>query len=547
MEAITLCHLLLGTDQLVIKQIFIGDDKIRLDVESAATHAICPECHERSSNIHSTYERFPTDLAWAEWAIILQLTVKRFFCRNERCPKRTFAEQFPGLLARYARYTDRVRERRQRIGVEVSARVAERLLALNQIGISDTTINRIIRLLPDMAAQSIRVLGVDDWAKRKGQSYGTILVDLERGDIVDLLADRTADTLVQWLQEHPEVEIVSRDRSKVYADAIARGAPGAVQVADRWHLLKNLTDTVFKVFQQEYATIKEHWTEFHALSAPQTEQIADEPAQNSSILTPAEQRRQGRIDIVLHLSSLGRTQKSIAQQLGTHPKTVRRYLHFPVSQSKRHRTSRYLDAFEPYILKRWNEGCHNASQLFREIQPQGFAGRITIVRDFTRRLRQASGLPPYVRHQEGALLNAGSMQRPPALRSLAWFVIRRPDEQSVEDEQLLNRLSDGNSRLQKTIHLARAFAAIVRQQREEKLDAWLEEASKSGYQIWRSFAAGLAQDYDAVRAALRLNWSNGPTEGHVNRLKCLKRQMYGRAKDDLLCKRVLWQGRGSFT
>jgi transposase len=108
-------------------------------------------------------------------------------------------------------------------------------------------------------------------------------------------------------------------------------------------------------------------------------------------------------------------------------------------------------------------------------------------------------------------------------------------------------MSEGHARLTVTIKLAREFAAIIRDQQAERLDEWLQAARECGVQIWSNFAAGLDRDYDAVRAALLLKWSNGPTEGHVNRLKCLKRLMYGRAKDDLLRKRALWQGRWSFT
>lgn len=550
MKAINLCQLLLATNQLIVKRITVGTGEIQLGVESIATRATCPKCREESTEIHSTYTRFPADLAWAGWAVVLHLQVKRFFCRNERCSKRTFAEQFPGLLARYARRTNRVCERQQRVGVEVCAKVAERLLALDRIGISDTTINRMLRMLPDVSVTSVRVLGVDDWAKRKGQNYGTILVDLERGQIVDLLADRRADTLAQWLQEHPGIEIVSRDRSKTYADAIDRGAPDAVQVADRWHLLKNLTDTVFKILQQEYATIKKRLAslaESHATADSEAERFESKLADNDANLTPAEQRRQQRIDAVQQLHNLGWTQKDIAQQLSIHPKTVRRYLGAPAPQSRRHRTGRLLDAFKPYILKRWNEGCHNASQLFREIQPQGFAGKITIVRDFVRQLRHASGLPPGVRCQNGKVLETDPTQRPPTLRSLTWSIVKRPDERFESDEQLLNQLSEGYPKLEKTINLAREFASMIRQRQQDELDAWLERADESGYQIWHNFATGLWRDHTAVEAALRLNWSNGPTEGHVNRLKCVKRQMYGRAKDDLLRKRIIWQGRWSFT
>jgi transposase len=256
MNAENLCRYLLDTDHLLVKQIVFEEDKIRLAVESTACAATCPCCHEQSMDVHSAYMRYPVDLAWSEKAVVLHLKVKRFFCRNANCPKRTFAERFSGLVSPYARRTKRVTEKQQRVGVNICARTAEKLLICEQIGISDTTINRILRNLPEPAAHPIRVLGVDDWAKRKGQRYGTILVDLERSQIVDLLDDRTAESLAKWLQRHPEIEIVSRDRSQTYAEAITVGSPDAIQVADRWHLLKNLSDVVFKALQQEYSAIK---------------------------------------------------------------------------------------------------------------------------------------------------------------------------------------------------------------------------------------------------------------------------------------------------
>jgi transposase len=258
MNITSLCHLLLGTEQLIVKQIMVENEKISLFVDSTNCKAICPRCQVESGEIHSTYIRYPIDLAWANRAVIFNLKVKRFFCRNKYCPKRTFAERFPDVVLPYARRTNRVTEKQQRISVNTCARTAEKLLVFEQIGMSDSTVNRIVRGLPESEANVVRALGVDDWAKRKGQRYGTILVDLERGKIIDILGDRTAGTLAQWLKEHPTVEIVSRDRSQTYAEAITEGAPEATQVADRWHLLQNLSEAIFKILQQEYDVIKKH-------------------------------------------------------------------------------------------------------------------------------------------------------------------------------------------------------------------------------------------------------------------------------------------------
>jgi transposase len=297
--------------------------------------------------------------------------------------------------------------------------------------------------------------------------------------------------------------------------------------------------------QQEYAFLKKRLEQ-----SPWTEQKVDSAAEKPIVigetLTPAEERRKERMASARQLHSQGWTQKSIARHLNVNPKTVRRYLQSASPKSSRSRGHRLLDSFQPYILKRWNEGCRNASQLFREIKPQGFAGEMSIVRLYVQQLRLASRLPPKVRSQPGEILN-GNPPCPPSLRKLTGLIVKRPENRSEEGEQLLSNISSGQPKLTATIELARSLATIIRQQQAAELDVWLERAGKSGYRVWHNFAAGLSQDYDAVRAALQLPWSNGPTEGHINRLKYLKRLMYGRGKYDLLRKRVLWQGRWSFT
>jgi transposase len=545
MNITNLCQILLGTDQLAVKQIMVEDKRISLFVDSTTSKAFCPECQVESGEVHSRYMRYPVDLAWADRAVFFNLSVKRFFCRNKDCPKRTFAEQFPEVVLPYARKTNRVIEKQQRISVNTCARTAEKLLSFEQIGMSDSTVNRTVRGLPESEVKVVRVLGVDDWAKRKGQRYGTILVDLERGQIIDILGDRTADTLAQWLKEHPGIEIVSRDRSQTYADAITQGAPEAVQMADRWHLLQNLSEAVFKILQQEYDVIKKHLSKF---TEPEQAIQADiKPPDDEKGLTHSEERRKDRMEKAKQLLQLGWTQKRVAQHLCIHPKTVRRYQRSTSPKSRRAHFSYLLEPYKLYLLQRWNEGCHNAAQLCREIKPKGFAGETTIVRLFVRQLRQASGMPPKVRNSQGLVLNGDPTKSPPSLRKLSCLIVKRPENRLEEDEKILSKISDEQPKLKTTIKLARAFAEIVRQQQTNEFDPWLEQASKSGYRVWHNFADGLKQDYKAVRAALELSWSNGPTEGHINRLKYLKRMMYGRGKDDLLRKRVIWQGRWSFT
>jgi len=545
MEKINLPHLLLNNHGFIIEEIRVDKHELCLTLESTAIQGICPKCEQKSSQLHSAYLRHPLDLPWAEWPVRLHLRTKRFFCRNQKCPKKTFAERFPDFLARYARRTDRVRQKQQRLGVNVCARIAEKLLKLDQVGISDTTVNRLLLHLPEPEQLAVRVLGVDDWAKRKGQRYGTILVDLERGRIIDLLGERTAEPLVKWLQGHSGIEIVSRDRSQVYADAIRRGAADAIQVADRWHLLKNTSDALYSILQQEFSLLRtylEPKKDAKALGASQIHQKETE-----EVLTRAEQCRQERIDRAKQLHHLGCSQKQIAQQLDLHPKTIRRYLRSSSPKTRRSRTGRLTDPFQAYLFHRWNEGCHTAAQLFREIQEQGYEGRATMVRTVIRSFRDASGLPPRVRTLKTEPLPSDPTQRPPTLRTITFAVTGRPEKCTEELKDLLERICTEQPKVGEVIAQAQTFATLVREQQAEQLQDWLEQSKTSSYRIWKNFALGIEQDRQAVQAALTHAWSNGPTDGHINRLKCLKRLMYGRAKDNLLRKRVLWQGRWGFT
>ena len=252
----------------------------------------------------------------------------------------------------------------------------------------------LVRRRPLPARPTPRVLGIDDWALRKGQRYGTILVDHEREHIVELLPDRTPESVSHWLREHPGIEIVTRDRAEAYAQAITEGAPDALQVADRWHLLKNVTDALTAALQDHRAAITQQ------LTPPKS------PPGAASDVTRAEARRR-RADQPQRTSSAkpvpsrstscihqGWSQKAIGMHLQCHPKTVHRYLQrtLPLPARCGVRT-RNLDPYAPYLLQRWNDGCHNASQLLRELTPRGYSGGSTVLREFVATLRAQSGMP----------------------------------------------------------------------------------------------------------------------------------------------------------
>ena len=537
---------------------------IRLQMVAILSTATCPACLQPSARIHSRYRRKLADLPWANIPVLIEVSVRRFFCDNHGCARRIFSERLNTIAGPWARRTRRLADIQRKIGLVGGGSAGAVLCeALGRPAQGDLLLGLIHSLvLPD--APTPRVLGVDDWAKRKGQSYGTILIDHERKCVIELLPDRTPETLAQWLREHPGIEIVTRDRAEAYAQGIRDGAPKALQVADRWHLLKNLAEAVTKIFHDHQSAIQQ---QFSLVASPAESTGATHPTQPDAEtsetpaippasatvplattneppgpLTRADQQRRQRAAEAHALRQQGWTIKAIASHVDCHPKTVRRYLQRQLPLTPRRTTrSTKLDTFKSYLLERWNAGCHNASQLFRETRSEqkGYVGSITLVRTHAVALRRASGLAPASRQPGGRTIAAAEMRRPPTCQHLAWLTAQSAERLNEADQEALSRVSQVSPRLRTTVDLAQQFAAMVCQRKPDQFDEWLDQAACSGLTAFRSLANGLRSDYDAVRAALTLIYSNGRTEGHVNRLKCLKRQMYGRGGLDLLRRRMM--------
>jgi transposase len=499
------------------------------------------------------------DLPWAGVLVQLRLRVHKFFCDVADCPLSIFTERLPQVLAPRARRTHRLAAAQQRIGLALGGAAAERLASDLAHPAGVDTLLAEVRQAPIPAMPPPTKIGIDDWAKCKGRRYATIVIDLETNRPIDLLPERSVACVAQWLQEHPGIEIISRDRGGVYADGARRGAPDAVQVADRWHLLKNLGEAVLQVLQTQQETIE---ATFASMLSPQAGSALSAVAGDLSLptseasapevevppLSRTEQQRQGRqvrrqahYDTIQQLHQQGYGIRAITLQLGLSRNTVRKYLHASECPQPQRRPSRssLLDPYKPYILERWNAGCRNSMQLLDEMKAQGFEGKRSIVRAFLSQLRKTQGLPPRSRCVSGSEIVYDPTERPPTLRNLTWSILRQPDRREVDEQLQLDRLLQAEPELKAVVTLAQDFAALLRERRAEDLDAWLTAARESGLRALRSFAVSIGQDYAAVEAAASLSWSNGPTEGNINRLKLLKRQMYGRAKLDLLRQRLL--------
>jgi transposase len=524
---------------------------IQLQVASVQPTPACPQCHQPAVRLHSHYRRTLADLPWSGYSLQIQLGVRKFFCGNPTCRQRIFTERLPDVVEPWARRTRRLAQRLTAIGLALGGMAGARLSRHFGLEVSRDTLLRLIRRLPWPDTPTPSILGVDDWAYRKRHTYGTILVDLTRRRPVTLLADREAETLAQWLRAHPGVTVISRDRAKAYAEGARAGAPHAIQVADRFHLLQNLGEALDQLFSAHGAAlnrVKTRMSHEPFVRADGTVAVPVPPTQPTLRAREwAEQRRTRRLTNytrVWDLHRRGWSDRAIARQVGVGRMTVVRYLQapvFPERKGRRDHGRSLLDPYKEYLLKRWNAGHQEVRPLFREIQRQGYGGSYATVARYARRVRQAQGLnsrPPLPRGKGPEVIEP--RQPPLTPRRATWLVLRRPEQRDAGDDRLIRQLKDQHADLAVAIELAQEFAAIVRQPAAvDPLDGWLTRVAQSAVPALQRFAKGLLDDYPAVQAGLTLPWSNGAVEGQINRLKMLKRTMYGRASLDLLSRRFL--------
>ena len=530
--------------------------QITLRVRSTQATASCPLCTTPAQRMHSHYERTLVDLPWAHYRVRLQLRGRKWFCRNRACRRRIFTERLPTVAAPWARRTLRLAQRLGALGVALGGTAGVQLGHQWDLVVSRNTLLRLLRKLPLPALPTPRVLGVDDFALRKRHTYGTILVDLERRQPVALLPDRTAETVAQWLRQHPGVEVLARDRAQAYADGARQGAPAATQVADRFHLLQNLRETLDQVFlthEQALEAVNTLMRQQPVLLPDGAVAVPVPPPVETP--TPAQQRagqrqarRQALHQQVWALHHQGWTAPAIAQQVGLVLRTVQRDLRSPTFAGRKRRSDRgdsVLNPYKPYLLERWNAGCSNAMRLFRDLRQRGYAGGYGVVAAYARRLRQAQGLPPGHRRARQPLpAVAEPACQPLTPHRATWLVLRRATKRTEAEAQQLTRLHAQSPAVAEAIDLAQGFATLVRQRQPECLEPWLQRATTSAVDAVQRFAAGLYEDDEAVKAGVTLPWSTGPVEGHINRLKMLKRQMFGRARLDLLSRRFVLAPRG---
>lgn len=483
-------HLLGLPAHLRLNQIEIAPQTLILSLAVETAEAACPLCQQVSHRVHSRYTCTLADLPSAGKALRFLIVVHRFFCENEACPRKIFAERLPELTKVYARRTTRGTETLAELGFALGGKAAAALSQYLGLKSSRMTILRILRHIPSPVVQTPNMLGVDDWAFRRSKTYGTILINLEDGSPVDLLPDRQAATLETWLKNHPGVQLISRDRGGEFARGARQGAPEALQIADRFHVLRNLAEVAEKVLGKHRQALKN----IHLVTTPST--IS---ALQRHLRPEREQRKQRaraklveRYEAVQLLVKQGISHKEISRRLHLHRESVIRYARAETFPERAERPTRpvILAPYETYLRTCWVEGERNAVGLFRELTDRGYTGSRMTIERFLLGLRRME--------QQGIEVKQAATSVELTPRRAVGLMLRSGIELDEEERMALRQICQTHPQVKRLNALFQQFAQMLRDRRGEDLDQWLRAAFHSGIPELRAFVRKLRQDQQAV-------------------------------------------------
>ncbi|WP_435843785.1 ISL3 family transposase [Streptomyces fructofermentans] len=496
-----------GLSPLVIEDVADEGERVVVRARTSQDTAVCPVCGASSGRVHGYHWRTVADVPVDGRRVVVRVRVRRLVCPTRGC-RHTFREQVPGVLDRYQRRTTRLTRQVKAVVKELAGRAGARLLAILAAGVSRHTALRTLLRIPLPTGRAPRVIGVDDFALRRRHRYATVIIDVETHDRIDVLPDRTADTLEAWLREHPDIEIVCRDGSATYAEAIRRALPRATQVGDRWHLWHNLCEAAL-------SEVKAHSTCWATvLDAP----IYDGPRAQTTL---------ERWHQVHDLLNQGVGLLECARRLELALNTVKRYARADrperMLRVPKYRAS-LVDPYREHLRKRRTEDPGvPVKHLFDEIKALGFTGCLNLLHKYINQGRadaDRSHISP---------------------RRLARMLLTRPDNLKAEQHELLAKVTTACPEMTQLAAGMRDFTPLLAPHADnaDALSRWIVQVRGADLPHLHAFARGLERDRDAVNAALTLPYSNGPTEGVNTKTKRIARQMHGRAGFTLLRHRIL--------
>jgi transposase len=529
---------------LKLEQLDQHENILQATITSQQHTSKCPTCGTPSSILHSHYQRTVQDLPVGDSSITWNLHVRRFRCRKQSCTQRVFCERFTQGLNAYARSTSRVNALFEKTSLSIGASPASSLIPNFELKASSSTmLRRAHQATTTNTLGTLKIIGIDDFAFQKGHTYGTIIVDHEQGSVVDLLPDRSAKTLVTWLKAHPEIEIITRDRSHEYSKACAEGAPQARQVFDRWHVLKNLRDALEHFLKRNSKPVAEIAKEFKSISSIPINKGSKKHQERATTMLEVRRER------ILRARALFAEHQNIARVAKALPASkvfVRKAIRsegLPDLRDNARATS-LLERWVPELEARFVSGLRNAKQFWRELCELGFEGSYKRIHDwvrFRRDQQEARDAAQVTTVSPTEILAPSEQARTRSFtpRQLVWLLLFADEKLNNQDAKILERLSVVCPDVPKARVLAQEFQRLIREKDVNALDAWFTAVKSSGLPDLMSFAVGLEREREPLEAAISEIWSNGRAEGHVNRLKLIKRQAYGQAGFELLRKRVL--------
>ena len=499
---------------------------------------ICPDCRVRSRYRHGWHNRCLQDLPVQGQVVKIKLALNRWQCRHRNCKRRTFTDLLPKIALPHARRTVRMAEIVGLVGHSMGGRPGEHLMRRLGMPTSDDTILRQLKrnAPPSTQGRNIRVVGIDDWSWRRSTRYGTIMVDLERRAVVDVLDDRSVESAKAWLRDRPSIEIVSRDRCGLYAQAAREGAPQAKQVADRFHLVQNLRAAI-----KEQMSLCGHANVRPILSE---DAIASTAAQHRRARLAHRQSRQDIFEMLHALRQQGLTYSEIARRTGYERRSVATWL---TSNAPRDRKRAALNPtsplyFETFLTECWKDGNRLGRHLLHDLRNRGYTGSRSNLERLLKIWREAENVRPHATPPEVKVLepvrdpDTGHIISSDVVAALC---IKPRGLLTNRQARKVEALKQGSETFCKMRGLAMRFNGLLRSRNSDALDEWIDDAIETELTPIMRFASVLRRDIGAVKNGIALPWSNGQAEGQINRLKTLKRAMYGRAGPELMRARML--------
>lgn len=520
---------------LAAESIEVYHNTITVYLQSNLSYGTCPYCGMINKKVHSHYTRTLNDLSILGKTVILYLYVRKFFCCNPSCNKKTFAEQPGSEIFRYRRRTRRCEMQVLHHGLLLSSSKAAKLLRCLGIEVSGSTILKDIHRVDIPSSPHVSEIGVDDWAFRKGITYGSIIVDLQTSNVIDLLGDRNQDSFKEWLNDHSDVELVSRDRSTEYSAAISSINKDIIEVADRFHLVKNMSECLSK-------TISENYQDYRELVRPaiiplDTIDIIESQQENLSDQQPEkEDSRMIMFREVKELQKKGMKETRIAKTLGIARQTAKKYMNYQLLPERKSKARNQYYKYEDYVEIEHQKG-KSLNLIFKEITEQGFKGSSTPFYEHYKYLSTRKEQPnivkkTYVPENTELLL---------PIKQISHIVdksIRDSDTLSSEENNLMGKLF--SLEWFKIIYCAtNSFYNLLKKHSTEALEEWIRTYENTIVAKLKTFVIGIKLDIEAVKNTIRLPVSNGIVEGFVNKLKMIKRTLFGKAKLPLLKRKMI--------